>query len=65
MEFEIGQEVVCVKDKHMPEFIGTIWIVNFYEGGLCYCTNMKLAGEPYPFRKDEIAEPSSLLKELL
>ena len=65
MEFKKGQEVLCVKDRYMPRFIGTTWIVDFYEDGLCYCTNIKLATESYPFNKDEIAEPSSLLKELL
>lgn len=65
MEFKKGQEVLCVKDSYMPMFIGTTWIVDFYEDGLCYCTNIKLSKEPYPFKKGEIAEPSSLLKELL
>lgn len=67
VKFEVGQKVLCIEDEYVPEFVGTIWVVqefDFYKR-LYMCINWKLSKEAYPFREHEIAEPSSLLKELL
>lgn len=65
---QVGDEVLCIRDRDVPRFIGTVWTVIYISnsGSLYFCTNPELTQlEDYPFTKDEIVPVSSLLKELI
>ena len=65
MIIEIGDDVLCIKEPDIPNYVGTIWKVVGMQNNIYYCTNYKLNPEEFVFKRDEIVIPSSLIRELL
>lgn len=65
MSIKVGDDVLCIKEPDMPNYVGTIWRVIDIKDRLYYCVNYKLYDKDFVFRKDEIVIPSSLIRELL
>ena len=73
-EIEVGDKVLCVKEKDIPRFVGKVWIVHHVVANLIYCQNKKEYTSPnrqerykdcFPFQRDEIAPITPLMEELL
>jgi hypothetical protein len=66
-EIKVGDEVLCIKESDMPNYIGHIWKVTQINStsSLYFCVNYELYSEEFIFKKDEIIIPSSLIRELL
>ena len=64
---QVGDVIICIKEKKIPQFVGKSWRVVAIMGSLYMCENIEILqiGEGYPFRDDEIVPASSLIKELL
>ena len=65
VSIKVGDEVLCIKEKDIPEYVGHIWKVVSVEKDLYYCVNYNITPHDFVFRKDEIIIPSSLIRELL
>ena len=65
MSIKVGDEVLCIKEPDMPNYIGHIWRVTKIDCTLYYCVNYELYEHEFIFKKDEIVIPSSLIRELL
>jgi hypothetical protein len=64
-KIEVGDEVLCIKEPDMPNYVGHIWKVTEVRNTLYLCTNYELYHAEFIFKKDEIVIPSSLIRELL
>jgi len=64
-EINVGDEVLCIKEPNMPNYVGHIWKVTKIGDTLYYCVNYDLYPKEFIFKKDEIIIPSSLIRELL
>ena len=64
-KIKVGDDVLCIKEPNLPEYIGTIWRVTAMKDHLYYCVNYELYDQGFVFKKDEIVIPSSLIRELL
>lgn len=66
MKFKVGDVVICVKEDHTPQFIGSCWVVVDILGLLYMCTNHHLyPNDSYPFKEIEIVEATPLIMELI
>lgn len=63
----IGDEVICIKERNLPQYVGKVWRVVGIIGALYLCENKAFYDDldGYPFKDDEIVPTSSLLKELI
>ena len=66
-KIKVGDEVLCIKEPDMPNYVGHIWKVTRIGNmpSLYFCVNYELYSEEFIFKKDEIVIPSSLIRELL
>jgi len=66
-KIKVGDEVLCIKESDLPQYVGHIWKVTQIDNrnSLYYCVNYELYSEEFIFKKDEIIIPSSLIRELL
>jgi len=75
MSFKAGDKVLCIQEKDIPTFVGTVWVVVRSEEDvdLIYCQNRELfcnkiipfREDLFPFRKNEIVLVTPLIEELL
>ena len=75
MSFKAGDKVLCIQEKDIPAFVGTVWVVVRFEEDfdLIYCQNIELfynkiipsREDLFPFRKNEIVLVTPLIEELL
>ena len=75
MSFKAGDKVLCIREKDIPTFVGTVWVVVRFEEDidLIYCQNRELfynkiipsKEDLFPFRKNEIVLVTPLIEELL
>ncbi len=61
---KVGDDVLCIKEPDIPNYVGLIWKVIEIDNDLYYCVNYNMISQ-YVFRLDEIIIPSSLIRELL
>ena len=61
---QVGDRVICIKERYMPKYIGSVWTVLHISptGSPITCA---LDYKQYTFHKEEIVLVSSLLKELM
>lgn len=74
-EIKVGDRVICIKEKDVPNFVGKVWVVFDIVGTLIYCQNKQEYTSPntldvfrkdcFPFQRDEIAPITPLMEELL
>jgi hypothetical protein len=67
MRFEIGDEIICIEEANVHNFIGTRWVIREVLGNLYLCepiSDVVLLDDLYPFKESEIIESTPLLREL-
>lgn len=66
MNYKIGDIVICIKEKDIPEYVGTIWTITRISNRLIHAENCQLSRDSdFCFFIDEVAPVSSLHKALL
>jgi hypothetical protein len=73
MNFKVGDEIICIEEKNLPQFIGTRWVIKEVLGSLYLCEpispilniNMSALDDLYPFKESEVVESTPLLRELI
>jgi len=66
VDMNIGDFVVCIREKNCPNFVGKIWRIIKISGDLYYCENINYYKweDGFLFKEGEIVPASSLLREL-
>lgn len=70
MIFKTGDLVICVKERDIPEFIGTTWIIHEIRLSIILVTRStprpnNLSIDEFVFKFDEVVPITSLLRELI